>query len=146
MSTRKSGKASAAKSKVAARKAKAATANKQPPEKISIRYDHAPDYKQFFSTGSLVRAERDTVTVTFYIDEMKPVRHMAKLVSVEERGPFYQIGEIEEEPRRLIVASVRIDPEQAASLASLIAEKCYTIRPELFPQVDAIVKDDGKKK
>ena len=133
MATRKARKVGAAKSKSSTARTTPKTVKKAPPKEVSIPYEHASDYRQFSPTGTLVRAERNSVVVTFYVDEIMPVRHTAKLRSVKGELATYDVGDVEETPRRLVVASVRIDPEHAASLATLITEKCYSVRPDLLP-------------
>ena len=78
---------------MAARKTRSSSAAKgkgprpqSPPKQVPIPYEHAGDYRQFCSTGSLVRAERNSIVITFYIDEMSPTQQVARLVSVQEQG------------------------------------------------------------
>ena len=86
------------------------------------------------------------MVITFYVDEIMPISQTAKLKSVKGESATYDLGEIEEVPRRFVTASVRVDPEHAASLATLIAEKCYGIRPDLFPDVGSPASNGSKKK
>jgi hypothetical protein len=118
-----------------------------PRKTVPIPYQHAADYKHLVSTGSLVRAERKAIVITHYIEEMIPTRQVARLQSgSKEDPPTYILDDIEEEPRRLIVAAVRLDPEHALSLAAIIAEKVHSIRPDLIPVPDAETQDLEEKK
>jgi hypothetical protein len=149
MATRKSRRASTAKStqsKSSARKSESAFGAKSPPKEVAIQFEHAADYRQIFSTGSLIRVEKNSIVVTFYTDELSPVCQTATLASTKGDSATYNVGDLQEVPRRLVTASIRVDPEHAASLATLIAEKCYSIRPDLFPQTALPPQSDSEKK
>lgn len=131
------------------RKASAAKRDASRPlrKKVVLRYETAPDYRHTVSTGSLVRAERNVIVVTHYIEEMMPTQQVARLKESQESDAVtYELGELEEEPRRLVIAAVRLEPEHAASLATLIAQKVHSIRPDLIPGFDAPPQDAEEKK
>ena len=116
---------------------KARTKSRKPtvPEEISIPYERASGFIYLPATGALVRAEPNTnsIVIVYYIEEMHPVRQVAKLTKEGKGVASYELGELMEEPRRLMIGAARMSPELAVSVAGLIADKVRTIRPDLVP-------------
>ena len=123
----------AATKKAASKKARVKGPAPRAPKEVSILYERAPGFAYLPVTGALVRSESktNTVVVTFYIDEMHPLRQVAKLKKEVGGVAEYDLSPIEEEPRRLMVAAVRMDPDLAANVAELISDRVRTDRPDL---------------
>ena len=62
---------------------------------------------------------------------MHPIRQVAKLKMEDERVASYELGPVEEEPRRLMIGAVRLSSELAVTIADLIFDKVRVIRPDL---------------
>ena len=134
----------AAPKRVAPRKARAKSAKPTPPEKVSVPYERSSGFTYLPATGALVRAEAnsDSIVITYYVDELHPVRQIGTLTKAEKGIASYELGKLEEEHRRFMIAAVRMNSELAMTVAGLISDKVRTIRPELV----ATSEEKGKSK
>ncbi len=134
----------AATKRAAPRKARSKSSKPTAPEEISIPYERASGFTYLPATGALVRAEAntDSIVITYYVEELHPVRQVGKLMKEEKGIASYELGELEEEHRRFMIGAVRMNSELAMTVAGLISDKVRTIRPELV----ATPEEKGKSK
>ena len=123
----------AAPKKATAKKARAKGATAKSPKDVVIPYERAANFAYLPATGALVRSEAAIreIVVTFYIEEMHPVSQVAHWRKEEQGASSYELGDIQEEPRRLMLGAVRMSPEIAMSVANLIWEKVHVFWPDL---------------
>ena len=132
----------AAPKKATAKKTRAKGATAKSPKDVVIPFERAANFAYLPATGALVRSEAAIreIVVTFYIEEMHPISQVAHWKKEEQGVSTYELGDIQEEPRRLMLAAVRMRPDIAVHVANLIYEKVHAIWPDLVP----IPKEPGK--
>lgn len=105
---------------------------------ITLNYQRAGDFRHYVTTGALVRAQRDQIVMTFYVDDVVMGQQTGKLSESRAGSATYQLTPLVEQPMRLELAGVHLPITEALSLAALIVQKVYEARPDLMQQAAAL--------